>query len=462
MATVTSGTPRATSPGQTGTSFVGTPSAGVSRRRGTGIEEALGISPDEAAVRQQQTGVSTGGSGYVSGQVAPAGQMMAALGVPPPSTGAGAQAGTTVGTQVGGAVAPSTATETALAGRTNNNVGMAPPMQRPPGPADQFQRTNNNAPPPASGTTTTQSALTTGAPAPPGDTTTRTGAITSNTGAPLAANTTGTTRGEAIAPTGGSASPTVRVLNEIEPGLGDSVDIGSKFLSPMLGDLSPALNSQRAAFGLGDDLSTERYNYRPGEAAAQERVALDKAQSDELRARQMQQLDALGAAAAGTVPSAAELQLQKQSGKNIAATLGQARALGGRSAGGAARAGTLASADILANTNLDAAATRAAEQDRARALLAQTNQGIRGQDVDVASQDARLAQEANANNLRSQLEQNELAERHRQMLLQQQMAALGIGAGAGNAAVTGGIANAAADNKFKAGILETAGSVVGL
>ena len=93
---------------------------------------------------------------------------------------------------------------------------------------------------------------------------------------------------------------------------------------------------------------------------------------------------------AGAVPRAAELQLRQQSAKNQAANLGAARALGGRSAGGVARAATLANAGANAETNLDAAQTRAQEQAAARQQQIQALSGV------AAGQDASERQRAGA------------------------------------------------------------------
>lgn len=394
------------------------------------------MTPEELERQRQQTGVAQGGTGYVSGQVAPTGQAMAALGVAP----AGGAPGT-----------PRT-------GTTSATTPTSGPIGRPQ----------------SGGTTTTMGALTaptagtprTPAPAPPpGDTTTTTSALTSFGGAGPQPTNTGTTRGPSAVPLGENASPTVWGLNQVQPGLGDKFDPGSKlvgnYLTPTMADLSPALASQRAGFGLSDDLSSERYDYRPGAAASQEGVTLDRTDATQIRGGQQRALEALGAAARGEVPSAAELQMRREAGRNVAATLGQARALGGRSAGGAARAGTLASADILARNSTEGAALRAAEQDRARQAEMQALGMVRGQDEDASLAQGRLTQEQRQNNLRAQVEQNELAERHRQMLLQGQLQALGIGTGAGNAAVGASQANAAAANKFQGGIMDIGAGLLG-
>jgi hypothetical protein len=387
--------------------------------------------------RRARTGVDPGGQGYVSGQVAPSGQAMAALGAP---------AGAPVGWRDGGS------------GFRNADI-MGPNGVNSDGDWRNGVPTRDAAgnpaqlpiPQPLPGgelTTTRSSALTTGAPPPgafPGEqlTTTR-GALTSNTG---------TTPGFSPIP-----GPVQNVVGNV-PIVGPLVN---GLTTSAAADLGPALGAQRAAFGLSDDLSQERFDYRPGAAASREAVELEKARQDEIRARQIAALGGLSAAAAGTVPSAAELQLREQAGRSVAATLGQARALGGRSAGGAARAGTLAASDILARTNADAAQLRAAEQERARALEIQALTGVRSADVDVAGADATLRDRAFGQNLDAQLRQNELADKHRLALLEAQLAALGHGTAAGVGAVRGATENAASENRLKSGIIDTAGAAFGL
>jgi len=143
--------------------------------------------------------------------------------------------------------------------------------------------------------------------------------------------------------------------------------------------------------------------------------------------------------------------MRREAGRNVAATLGQARALGGRSAGGAARAGTLASADILSRNTLEGSQLRAAEQERARAQEIAALQGVRGQDTDITGA-----------NLRAQLDTNQLAEAHRKALIEARLQALGIGTGAANAAVSGAAKNAEGENAFLGGVLGTLGSAFGV
>lgn len=398
-----------------------------------------GTTAIQDAARRPETGVATGGAGYVSGQVAPTGSATTALGaVPPPG---GSQ--TTLPTQVGGATIP--------AGGWRPQFAAAPPADSWRNPAAS-----------GAGTETITSALATPAPtAAPAPTSGgwRTGAAPDTTtvqsalgiSSPAANGATGTSNPN----TGTYNNPAL--VSTGNAGVDRILDPGGIFTGATMTDTGPAVAAQKAAFGISDDLNQERYDYRPGAAAAQDRVSLDKTQADQTRGGQVDALGRLRDAATGAVPSAAELQMRREAGKNVAATLGQARALGGRSAGGAARAGTLATADILANNTAQGAQLRAAEQERARAAEMAALGTVRGQDVDTANADARLAQEANANNLRSQLEQNDLAEKHRLTLLDEQLKALGIGTGAAGSILNAGAANANADNKQKGGILSAVG-----
>lgn len=445
------------------------PQPDPSAARSSQIQAALGLTAEQVDERRKETGVDPGATGYVSGQVPPTGRAMAALGGSPgqQSTPPSASATAPTGSAPPGSTGQGGTQSSFLPPGASGNGGAQPTQSSflPPGAsgnggAQGTGQSVGSAWLPGGDTTTTQSALTSGAAAPPmtapprGDVSTRTGEITNNTG---------TTSGKTPVPTGSSASPTVWAGEKLGIDVPDpGSDLVNEYLQPTLADLSPALNSQRAAFGIQDDLTQERYDYRPGAAAAQDAVSLNKQQADETRARQMAALGGLEDAAAGRVPSAAELQMRAEAGRNVAATLGQARALGGRSAGGAARAGTLASADILSRNSIQGAQLRAAEQDRNRQALTQAALGIRGQDVDTASQDARLLQDQRQNNLQSQIEQNRLAEQHRQALLDAQLKALGIGAGSGNAAVGASGANAAAQNKFQGGVFDLGLGAFGL
>lgn len=398
--------------------WIGTPSpAGqmVSNRRSqsyaAGQAAAFGIVPDER--EEKATGVNPGGGGYVSGQVNP--------GAPAPTTGVAR--GTSTATSPALVPAPSYAPTP-----TVRNGSIAQP----------FRLAANG----------TQSGY-----APTSDVTTKTSALSvpaiPGSSQPVAAS--GTTQGTSPIPTGASASPTVAAGKAL--GI-DVPDPGGHLLTPTVADLSPALNSQARAFGLDQNLAQERYDYRPGEAPSQLRVQLDQAAQDQIRARQLSNLGNLEDAAAGRVVSPAELQLRRQAATNAATNLAAARALGGRSFGGATRAATLANAESGAQTNVDAAVMRAQEQERARQALIQALSGTRGQDIDVSQSNANLAQAANANNLKSQLDTNQLADQHRLALLKAQLDALGIGTQAGVGAVNAAAKNAASENESKQSIFK--------
>ena len=383
---------------------------------------AFGASPESEADREARTGVDRGGTGYVSGQVNPN------------ATATTARAAAAYAPTAAPAAAPAPAASPYPLGYSRA-AGAQAPGTAYSAPAD-------------SDITTQQSALT----APQLGT-----APTAGAGA-----NTGTTQGRSPIPTGQNISPTVYVGNQISPGLGDSIDPGSNLLRPTMTDLSPTQNAQAAAFGAAGNFNQERYDYRPGSAPAQDRVALDTANADQLRARQFGSLDDLAAAARGEVTSPAELQLRQQAARNNAATFGAARALGGRSAGGAGRAATLASTDANIRTNADAGQLRATEQANARNQLISALSGVRGQDIDISQSNANLGQAANANNLTAQTQANALAEQHRQALIEAQLQAMGIGTTAASATVAGSKANADTDNKGKDAIKSAVSQAFGM
>ena len=394
---------------------------------------AFGSSPDETEEqRRARTGIDRGGTGYVSGQVAPGTQGGAAPGTVP--TGTPPPAGSSF-RSTPAPVNPASAV----------GVGVAP--AGPPNAAAALGI--GNVPQPGGGTTTVRSGLTAPNAAPGGG---GGGGGTSVPGGTGSTTSTGTQNG--YSPLGPLAGPvnSIPVFGPIVTGLTSTSEA----------NLSPTIAAQNAAMGLGANLDLERYNYRPGEAPAQDRVALDLAQANETRARQQAALDALTAASEGRVPSAAEIQMREEAGRNTAAVLGQARALGGRSAGGAARAGTLASGDLLARNAVAGNALRATEQANARNALIQALGGVRGQDIDTSQANANLGQAANANNLTAQVQTNEQAEKHRLALLDAQLKALGIGTTAAGDTVGASAKNAEAENKTKGGVVSGIASALGL
>jgi hypothetical protein len=355
--------------------------------------------PEQRAAR---TGVNVGGGGAVSGQVAP-GQgtsALAALGGVTGAAPAPGSPGAAVGGFAQGGVRPNVGTP---------GVGTV----NPGGPTGQTIQTPYGA-----------------LPIPQGDTATQTSALT----APGGGNT-GTTPGYSPVP-----KPVQNAIGQV-PVIGPAIN---SLTTSSAVDLTPGLAAQRAAFGISDDLDQERFDYRPGDAPS---MNIDS----DIRQGQKVALGGLRDAATGAVPSAAELQMRREAGRNVAATLGQARALGARSAGGAARAGTLASADILARSSMDGAQLRAQEQAQARAAEVAALSGVRGQDTDISGA-----------NLRSQLETNQLAEAHRMKLLEARLQALGIGSSTIASILGAAKANADSENKMKGGIIGGIAGKLGL
>jgi len=374
---------------------------------------ALGISDDEAKRRQAQTGVSTGGTGYQSGMAPPPGSQ---------PTGYAAPTGGPKDYSQNPALAPFTDAQRG----TNPNRGWGVPN----GANDTTTRTSN---------------LTLGQVAPSTGQSGQTGYNPSRGGG----TNYGSTATQGASPASGVNTQGYNPGGPVVGGVLGKVPYLGELTSTATTNLAPTQQAQAAAMGLSGNLENERFNYRPGEAPAQDRVQLDTAQADQTRARQQASLDALTGAANGTVPSAAELQMEEQAGRNNAATLGMARALGGRSAGGSARAATLAQGEANANTTVAGAAQRAAEQANARNALSSALQGVRGQDIDTSQANANLGQAANANNLQAQTQANQLAEQHRQELLKAQLEALGIGQKAAGDTVQASQANTNAINKTK-------------
>src|SRR5262245_55585982 len=143
-------------------------------------------------------------------------------------------------------------------------------------------------------------------------------------------------------------------------------------------NLGPVQEAQRRAYGLSDQLAAERAGYggnfsRLGDAR--------------LAAQQQGNIDQLAAAAAGRVPSPAEIQLQQQAGINAARQFGLAAALQGRNPGAALRSARLGSLATQGQTNIDAAMLRAKEQADARAALVNALQSARGQGQNLLGAD---------------------------------------------------------------------------
>lgn len=133
-------------------------------------------------------------------------------------------------------------------------------------------------------------------------------------------------------------------------------------------------------------------------AATAGKTAVDQTAANGTRTQQEDAISNLVAAANGTKPSAAELQLKQSTDRAVANQLALASAVQGRSVGGALKQASDQAGAITAQGDSDAAILRAKEQADARAALSSTLQGVRGQDIDVASTDATLGNAVNITN----------------------------------------------------------------
>jgi hypothetical protein len=199
---------------------------------------------------------------------------------------------------------------------------------------------------------------------------------------------------------------------------------------PATADLSGVKAAQDRAFGTQDQLAAERAglqgNYNP---------FVD----NQLAAQQQSNILALAQAAAGRVPSPAELQLQQRAGRNAANQYGLAAALQGRSPGGALRQASMGSVATQADANAQAAIMRAKEQADARAALVGALQSARGQGQNLLQSDMDW----------------------RKALLSGQIGALGAGTtAAGNEAQAQSQA-AAAQNAYKGSLIGGGASILG-
>lgn len=131
---------------------------------------------------------------------------------------------------------------------------------------------------------------------------------------------------------------------------------------------------------------------------------IDTGNQDQVRARQMDLLSMLEAAAAGRGgPSPAELMLQRAAERSAAQQFGMAQAARGQSAGSALRQAMMGAANIHAQQSADAAILRAQEQDQARRSLIGALEATRGADIGIATQQAQLLQQAGLQNQQTAL-----------------------------------------------------------
>lgn len=175
---------------------------------------------------------------------------------------------------------------------------------------------------------------------------------------------------------------------------------------------------------------------------------VDNTQSQQTRTQQQDALDALKAAANGTVPSAAELQMRQQASRNAAQQYALAATLQGRSPGGALRQASIGDAMVQGQTNADAGTLRATEQANARNAYTTALGGVRGQD-----QQTELA------NLNAKLTAMGYDVQTKNAILAAQLQAQGYDVSTANAIIAAQTAAADSANKFKGGVIGTAGAV---
>lgn len=237
--------------------------------------------------------------------------------------------------------------------------------------------------------------------------------------------------------------------------------VGPLLSGPKTASTSPLTGEQAGADALTTQFNAQNAsaNAAPIAAPTQQAVTIDRSQSGQTRAQQEQAIQALQQAAAGTTPSAAELQLKQQAANNNAQALNNAAALRGRSAGSSFQAANRQNALNQLQTNADAASARAAEQANARAALTGALSGVQSQDQATAQAQAALTQSANANNLQSALTTTGQNITKQQNTAQDTLGAQGLGITAAGDIVGANTANAQTQNSYEGGLLGGAGAL---
>jgi hypothetical protein len=139
---------------------------------------------------------------------------------------------------------------------------------------------------------------------------------------------------------------------------------------------------------------------------------------DQARAGMLGVANRLGAIASGQQAGAGELAVNRQVDAANAAQISAARMARGGNAALAARGAARNQADLALSGAAQASQAQMADQQQANALLGQTYGQLRSGDIDFASQNAQLGQQAQIENMRAQLAQTGMND-------QQQIAALG-------------------------------------
>lgn len=128
-----------------------------------------------------------------------------------------------------------------------------------------------------------------------------------------------------------------------------------------------------------------------------------RTEDQQTREQQQQSIQRLQQAATGAVPSAAEAQMKLATDRALKQQFALATALQGTSAGSALRAASKGGAEAQLNIAAEGAALRAKEQADARALEAGTLGTVRGQDIGVNTEQAKLVQDARVRNQTAEL-----------------------------------------------------------
>lgn len=140
-----------------------------------------------------------------------------------------------------------------------------------------------------------------------------------------------------------------------------------------------------------------------GQTGNIDNATIARTEDQQTRDQQQQSIQGLQAAAAGTVPSAAENQAKLLADRALKQQYAVATALQGTNTGSALRSAAKGGAEAQLNIAADAFAGRAAEQASARGLLASTLGTVRGQDIGVNTEQAKLVQDARVRNQAAEL-----------------------------------------------------------
>ncbi len=168
------------------------------------------------------------------------------------------------------------------------------------------------------------------------------------------------------------------------------------------------------------------------ETPSMQGAAIDRTQGDQTRGQQQALISALQARAAGTTPSAAEMQLMRGLEAQNALAMGQAASQYGTSPGLAMQMALSAQGRNSQAANAQAAQLRAQEQATAETALRDALSGVREQDQSVSKAQADYGQQTADANLQAALKAQELRQGG-------QIGALEAGIGAQGQMITGAL-----------------------